>query len=80
MEKLAQDVRNIWDELFSKYKNGEELTKEQKCLMVLALQNKYLIETYDHLVKELIPHLKENNINEEKLINTLDELLNQIKD
>lgn len=76
MKELAQDVKNIWDELFSKYNNGEELTKEQKCLMVLAAQNKFLIEK----TEIILSRFKEDHNENKKMITLLEELLKQIND
>jgi hypothetical protein len=74
MINLNQDVKEIWDELFKKLDNEEELTKEQKCIMVLGLQNKWLIEQ----INKFNDFLSKLESNDKEQIKLLTELRNQL--
>lgn len=79
MEKLCADVKNIWDKLFAKYENNEELTDEQKCLMILAMQNKNLIEERNYILENMEEHYEERIKDSEKIKKTLKDVIKHHK-
>jgi hypothetical protein len=74
-EEIGKEVKILFDGYINKAIKGEQLTDTEKCIIVLAGQNKWLIET----LRELSSINKEIIKGNEKILNLLDTNLEEVK-
>ena len=78
MEELLETVPKIFDKLITNYLNKENLTEIEKCIIILSLQNRYLIEATSFIVEDLEERFTKINDATNMVLDLLGKIKNNI--
>ena len=81
--KLHEEVKEYFEKIYKKYENCEELTPEEKVIIVLTAQQKQILELQKQLLEDLIPKIEEglkNDLNILERLNNREEYLEGVKE
>jgi len=81
--KLHEEVKEYFEKIYKKYEDCEELTQEEKVIIVLTAQQKHVLELQRQILEDLIPKLQEsleNDLNILERLNNREEYLEGIKE